>query len=152
MMRSDNHPPASIRPVRWVMVDGAKAHHLSPGRSTPLTLEAQIAQGWHIYSLSQKPGGPIPLSIRLIASDDAVVRGLIKAPQPESQFDKNFGIETQLYSGTPRFTIEVAVPSRAHSGIRNIQFGARYQVCSETLCLPPRTDTLRAVLKVGKRS
>jgi DsbC/DsbD-like thiol-disulfide interchange protein len=151
MMRSDGLP-ASIRPVHWVLVDGAKAHQVTPGRSAPLTLEAQIAKGWHIYSLAQKPGGPIPLTIRLIASEDAVIRGLIKAPQPESQFDKNFGIETQLYSGNPRFTVQVAVPSHARSGVRKIQLGARYQVCSETLCLPPRTDTLHAVLKVGKGS
>jgi DsbC/DsbD-like thiol-disulfide interchange protein len=151
MPERDGPPPASIRPVRWAVVDSARTHQLTPGRSTPLTLEAQIAKGWHIYSLSQKPGGPIPLTIRLISSDDAVIRGLIKAPQPESQFDKNFGIETQLYSGNPRFTVQVAVPSRARSGARKIQLGARYQVCSETLCLPPRTDTLHAVLRVVKR-
>jgi DsbC/DsbD-like thiol-disulfide interchange protein len=151
MTRRDGPPPVSIRPVRWGLVGGAKTHEVTPGRSTPLTLEAQIATGWHIYSLAQKPGGPIPLTIRLIASDDAVIRGLIKAPQPESQFDKNFGIETQLYSGNPRFTIQVAVPSRARTGVRKIQVGARYQVCSETLCLPPRTDTVHAAIRVSSR-
>ena len=152
MAPREGAPPASIRPVRWLLVDSAKPHQLTPGRSTPLTLEAQIAKGWHIYSLAQKPGGPIPLTIRLISSDDAIIRGVIKAPQPERQFDQNFGIETELYSGTPRFTIQVAVPSRSRAGARKVQVGARYQVCSETLCLPPRTDTLRAILKIGKRS
>jgi DsbC/DsbD-like thiol-disulfide interchange protein len=152
MSRRDGPPAASIRTVRWVLVDSARAREVTPGRAIPFTLEAQIAKGWHIYSLAQKPGGPIPLTIRLIGSEDVVIRGLIKAPQPERQFDKNFGIETELYSGTPRFTIQVAVPSRARSGVRKIQVGARYQVCSETLCLPPRTDTVRAVLRVGTRS
>jgi DsbC/DsbD-like thiol-disulfide interchange protein len=152
MSTREGSPPASIRPVRWVLVESGRAREVTPGRATPLTLEAQIAKGWHIYALAQKPGGPIPLTIRLIGSEDAVIRGLIKAPQPETQFDNNFGIETELYSGTPRFTIQVAVPSRARSGARKIQVGARYQVCSETLCLPPRTDTVRAVLRVGKRS
>jgi DsbC/DsbD-like thiol-disulfide interchange protein len=151
MPRRDGSPPASIRPVKWVLVASARSHVVIPGRATPLMLEAQIAKGWHIYSLAQKPGGPIPLTIRLIGGGDAVIRGLIKAPQPERQFDKNFGIETELYSGTPRFTIQVAVPSRARSGARKIQVGARYQVCSETLCLPPRTDTVSAVLRVGNR-
>jgi DsbC/DsbD-like thiol-disulfide interchange protein len=143
--------PASIRPVHWSVVDGASAHDVRPGRAAPISLQAQIAKGWHIYSLAQKPGGPIPLSIRLL-SGDAVIRGVIKAPQPEREFDKNFGIETELYSGTPRFTIEVAVPSRSSTGSREVKIGARYQVCSETLCLPPRTDTLHTTLRVTGRT
>jgi Disulphide bond corrector protein DsbC len=140
--------PASIRPVHWSVVGASSTHHVRPGRATPISLEAQIAKGWHIYSLAQKPGGPIPLTIRLLGAGDVVIRGVIKAPQPERAFDKNFGIETELYSGNPRFTVEVAVPSRSSAGVRSVQLGARYQVCSETLCLPPRTDTLRATLRV----
>jgi DsbC/DsbD-like thiol-disulfide interchange protein len=144
--------PASIRPVHWSIVDAGSVHDVRPGRATPISLQAEIAKGWHIYSLAQKPGGPIPLSIRLLSGSDAVVRGVIKAPQPERQFDKNFGIETELYSGSPRFTVEIAVPSHSSGGRRQIQIGARYQVCSETLCLPPRTDTLSATLRVGGRA
>src|SRR3954467_12879790 len=136
--------PTSIRPVHWTVVGATSPHYVRPGRATPISLEAQIAKGWHIYSLAQKPGGPIPLTIRLLGTGDVVIRGVIKAPQPEREFDKNFGIETELYSGNPRFTVEVAVPSRSSAGLRSVQLGARYQVCSETLCLPPRTDTLRA--------
>lgn len=138
-----------IRPVHWVLVDRSRAHTIVAGRGVPVTIEAQIANGWHIYSLSQKPGGPIPLTIRLLDSGDAAIRGVIKAPQPERQFDKNFGIETELYSGNPRFTVEVAVPGRSSPGVRKVQLAARYQVCSETLCLPPRTDKVDVMLRVA---
>ena len=141
----------SIRPVRWSLVGDASARAVAPGRSAPISLQADIAKGWHIYSLAQKPGGPIPLTIRLIEGGDAVIRGVIKAPQPERQFDNNFGIETELYSGNPRFTVEIAVPGRAGIGVRKIQLAARYQVCSETLCLPPRTDTVHTILRVRTR-
>jgi DsbC/DsbD-like thiol-disulfide interchange protein len=152
MPSSDASRPASIRPVHWSVVDAGSVHDVRPGRATPISLQAEIAKGWHIYSLAQKPGGPIPLSIRLLSGSDAVMRGVIKAPQPERQFDKNFGIETELYSGSRRFTVEVAVPSRSSAGRREILIGARYQVCSETLCLPPRTDTLRTTLRIGGRA
>jgi DsbC/DsbD-like thiol-disulfide interchange protein len=142
-------PRADIRPVRWIVLDANTAHSVVAGRAVPITLEAQIAKGWHIYSLSQKPGGPIPLTIRLIEPGDAVIRGVIKAPKPERRFDNNFGIETELYSGSPRFTVQVAVPSHTSPGVRKVQLGARYQVCSETLCLPPRTDKLDVKLRVA---
>jgi thiol:disulfide interchange protein DsbD len=121
------------------------------GRTIPITVQADIARGWHIYSLNQKAGGPIPLRIELAGASDVVVRGLIDAPKPERAFDKNFGIETELYSGSPRFTIPVGVAGRSTTGTRRFQIAARYQVCSDKLCLPPRTDKLDVTLRVAAR-
>ena len=142
----------SLRPVKWSVVGGSAPRKIVSGRTVPLTLQAEIAKGWHIYSLNQKPGGPIPLRIELVGAADVVVRGIIKAPQPERIFDKNFGIETELYSGNPRFTIPVGVPGRSLTGMRKFQVAARYQVCSETLCLPPRTDKVDVSLRITGRA
>lgn len=141
----------SLRPVKWSVVGGSSPREIVSGRTVPLTLQADIAKGWHIYSLTQKPGGPFPLRLELLGAADIVVRGVIKAPLPQRAFDKNFGIETELYSGNPRFTIPVGVPGRSATGVRKFQVSARFQVCSETLCLPPRTDKLNAALRVTTR-
>lgn len=141
----------SIRPARWSVVGGSSPLEVTAGRTVPITLQADIAKGWHIYSLTQKPGGPIPLSIQLIDPGDVVVRGVIKAPKPERVFDKNFGIETEVYSGSARFMIPVGVPGRSLTGTRKVHVGARYQVCSATLCLPPRTDKLGVTLHITGR-
>ncbi|HEY8831956.1 MAG TPA: protein-disulfide reductase DsbD N-terminal domain-containing protein [Gemmatimonadaceae bacterium] len=139
----------SIRPVRWSVVPRSSPLQVTPGRTVELQVQADIAKGWHIYSLTQKAGGPIPLSIKLVEGGDVIVRGLIKAPQPERTFDKNFGIETELYSGRTRFTIPVGVPGRSLPGFRRFQVAVRYQVCSETLCLPARTEKLPVVLLIA---
>ena len=141
----------SLRPVKWSVVGGSSAREIVSGMTVPITLQADIAKGWHIYSLNQKPGGPIPLRLQLIGAADVVVRGVIVAPKPERLFDKNFGIETELYSGSPRFTIPVGVPGRSLTGLRRFQVAARYQVCSATLCLPPRTDKLNVALHITGR-
>ena len=141
----------SVRPVKWTVVGGSSPRELVSGRTVPLTLQADIAKGWHLYSLTQKPGGPKPLRIELVGAADVLIRGVIKAPQPERTFDKNFGIETEVYSGTPRFTIPLGVPGRSLTGLRKFQVAARYQVCSETLCLPARTDKLDVALRITGR-
>ncbi len=149
-----SYPPvaaASVRPVRWSVVGGSAPREIVSGLTTPLTVQADIAKGWHIYSLTQKPGGPIPLRIELTGAADIQVRGVIKAPKPERAFDKNFGIETEVYSGSPRFTIPVGVPGRSRTGLRKFQVAARFQVCSETLCLPPRTDKLDVAVRITGR-
>ena len=141
----------SLKPVKWSLVGGNAPRTVIAGRAVPVTVQADIAKGWHIYSLTQQSGGPIPLRIAVQGGGDVAVRGLIKAPKPEKYFDKNFGMTTELYSGSPRFTIPIAVPGRAAKGAKQVQVTARYQVCSDKLCLPPRTDTLNVVLHVSTR-
>jgi hypothetical protein len=141
----------SLRPVKWSVVGGSSPREIVSGITVPITLQADIAKGWHIYSINQKPGGPIPLRLQLLGAADVVVRGVIVAPKPERVFDKNFGIETELYSGTPRFTIPIGVPGRSLTGLRRFQVAARYQVCSATLCLPPRTDKLNVAVNITNR-
>ena len=132
----------SLRPVRWSVVGGSGPRDVVSGRSVPVTVQADIAKGWHLYSLTQKPGGPIPLRIGLLSAGDVLMRGVIKAPQPVRAFDRNFGIETETYSGSPRFTVPVGVPGRSPTGVRKFQIGARYQVCSEKVCLPDRKSVV----------
>lgn len=141
----------SLRPVRWSVIGGSSPHEVVSGRTVPITVQAEIAKGWHIYSLTQKFGGPIPLRLDVLGASDVLLRGVINAPKPDRTFDKNFGIETELYSGNPRFTIPVGVPGRSRSGIRKFQIGARYQVCSDKVCLPPRTDTLGVAIRITAR-
>lgn len=142
----------SLKPVKWTLVGGSGARDVVSGRTVPITLRADIAKGWHIYSLTQKSGGPIPLRLDILGAPDVVVRGVIRAPKPDRTFDRNFGIETELYSGSPQFTIPIAVPGRAGRGVRKFQIGARYQVCSEKVCLPPRTDKLDVALRIAGRA
>jgi DsbC/DsbD-like thiol-disulfide interchange protein len=141
----------SLRPVRWTVIGGSAPRDVVAGRTVPITVQAEIAKGWHIYSLTQKPGGPIPLRLELTGAADVLIRGVINAPKPERILDKNFGIETELYSGNARFTIPVGVTGRSHTGIRRFQIAARYQVCSDKVCLPSRTDKLDAAIRIAGR-
>jgi DsbC/DsbD-like thiol-disulfide interchange protein len=140
----------SLKPVKWSLVGGNAPRAVVAGRAVPITVQADIAKGWHIYSLTQQTGGPIPLRIAVQGAGDVVVRGVVKAPKPEKYFDKNFGMTTELYSGSPRFTIPIAVAGRSR-GAKQVQVTARYQVCSDKLCLPPRTDTLNVAIRVSSR-
>ena len=155
ILRSDgllrNAGDLSLRPVRWTVVGGGALRSVVIGRTARITVQADIAKGWHIYSLTQRPGGPIPLRLDLLGPADVLVRGVIDAPKPDRTFDKNFGIETELYSGSPRFTIPVGVSGHSLAGIRRFQIGARYQVCSDKVCLPPRTDKLDVALRITGR-
>jgi len=142
-------PP--LTPVHWTLVGGNSPRAVIAGQTLEVVLAADIADGWYIYSLTQKPGGPFPLRIQLAGAADVAVRGAIKAPKPTTKFDANFGIETELHRGKPRFTVPVGVPAGALTGKRELVVAARYQACSETLCLPPRTEKVALTLRIKRK-
>lgn len=141
-------PP--LKPVRWTLIGGESPRTVLAGKSVEVVLTAEIADGWYIYSLTQKPGGPYPLRIQLSGAADVGLRGAIRAPKPTTRFDPNFGIETELHRGKPAFTVSVGVPAGSLTGKRELSVSARYQACSETLCLPPRTERLPLTLRIQR--
>jgi thiol:disulfide interchange protein DsbD len=142
---------ASIQPVKWKLIGGDGARRVAAGKVVALDLEADIARGWHIYSLTQKSGGPIPLRISLSGAGDVSIRSRIAAPKPVRTFDRNFALETELYSGRARFTIPVGVPAGSLTGTRKFRVEARYQTCSDKLCLPARTEKFDVTLQISRR-
>ncbi len=148
MLAATSAPP--LKPVRWVLIGGTGPRAVAAGKTVDVVLQADIAEGWYIYSLTQKPGGPVPLRIKLVGAADVGVRGAVRAPKPVTKFDPNFGIETELHRGKPRFALSLGVPPGSVTGKRKLEVSARYQACSETLCLPPRTEKVAVSLRITR--
>ena len=115
-----------------------------PGQAT-IRVRGTIISRWHVYSLSQKPGGPKPLSFSLEPARGFSL-GAARGPNPQRSFDPQFGIETETYSGSPEFTLPIrwtALPART----TELRIIVRYQACSDTLCLPPRKEAVTVRLR-----
>jgi thiol:disulfide interchange protein DsbD len=106
-------------------------------------LTAQIDPGWHMYSLTTPPG-PIPTTIKVV--DSPGVKGVaIFEPPPVRQYDSNFSADTETYEGTQVFYARVD----ARPGPVTVTFEPRYQTCSGSSCIPPRTRRVTAAVSVG---
>jgi DsbC/DsbD-like thiol-disulfide interchange protein len=97
---------------------------------------AQIEKGWHIYALSQPPGGPTPLRIGVEPGAPYELAGSITGTAPMRHHDPSFDLETQFYSDS--FTLKVPVKATSGSATK-VPLAVRFQMCSETVCMPPRT-------------
>src|SRR5262245_47830199 len=66
-------------------------------RPAVLMITARVAPGWHVYSITQPPGGPQATKIRLTPSTKYRQVGPFRAfPPPKSHIDQIFGgIEVQ---------------------------------------------------------
>lgn len=127
------------RPARWQAAwDGGHAPGL--GDTAMVALEVSIEEEWYIYAPSQPAGGPFPMEVAI--AGPLAITGRLVAPSVLRYPDRNFNIITHVYRRTVRFALPVIVvaeggrPEGAPSAL------VRFQACTGTYCLPPRTDTV----------
>ena len=137
--------------VQWTLtLDRASA---APGATVLGHLEATVEPEWHMYSLTSPPG-PIPTTITLkdsgtLKGRGAVDRFTIFEPPPIRKFDANFNAETETYEGRQVFLARIQLKKDLPPGPVTITFVPRYQTCSGTQCIPPRTREVSASLNIA---
>ena len=117
-----------------------------PGAKIVARLKAKIDPGWHLYSLSTPPP-PIATTITLAPNN---IFGATRAlqPKPIRKHDPNFDVDTETFEGEAVFLLEATVKPDAPAGAAEITAQPRYQVCSDTSCIPPKTQPVSAQFQV----
>ena len=103
--------------------------------------------GWHLYSLTTPPGGPIPTTVSL-ADNPAIDHYKIYQPKPEKKFDPNFQLDTETFGGQAIFLLDIDFKKDAPAGATDVVAQVRYQCCNDRLCLPPKRKTASASIAV----
>jgi thiol:disulfide interchange protein DsbD len=134
-------------PVVWSL--DAPAKQLKAGEKFTATVVVVLAGGWHVYSLTQPPGGPTTTVISLPAGQPFALAGKIRAPKPERVMDPNFNMETELYSDSVTFSLPLAVAAKAPPGPRELRVDVLFQACNDRSCLPPTTISLKTSVKLA---
>lgn len=116
------------------------------GGSGTAKINASIGGGWYMYSISQGPGGPIQTRISL--GEGPFKMGTVSGPRPKVKMDPNFGINTESYAGSAVFNVPFTVTAGTPEGPQTLNASIRYQVCNDTVCLPPKTVKLASAVTI----
>jgi Disulphide bond corrector protein DsbC. len=122
-----------------------RATSRAPGEAM-IRVRGNIIDRWHVYSMSQKPGGPKPLVFELEGGNEFSI-GPVKGPVPQKAYDAEFKMATETYSGAAEFLIPVRWKSALPAGTTELRLIIRYQACSDKLCLPPRKEALAVEIR-----
>jgi thiol:disulfide interchange protein len=125
-------------PVQWTLEPYKDASNVKPGGHAWLQLTAKIQSGWHLYSPTTPPGGPIISTLKLNESP-AVASYQLYRPQPVRKLDPNFQLETETYTDQAVFLIDATTTSK--TGQATVEAAMRYQACSDFKCLNPVKKT-----------
>ena len=132
-------------PVQWSLK--VEKTQLKPGIEFAAKVTAQIAPGWHIYSITQPRGGPIATTISVPKNPSFQLTAVITGPEPDKEFDPNFDMETELHEGAVRFNVPLSVKKGAPAGSK-LPVNIYFQTCNDHLCLPPSLQSLSASVQV----
>ena len=117
-------------------------------KDNALELSCHVEEGWHVYALTQRPGGPIPLRISIDDNPVATLGGPPSGSTPESRHDPSFNLQTEFYTDAFRITVPISLKSEARGAGQLIPVSIRFQTCSARECKPPKTVHLSVPVEV----
>lgn len=110
-----------------------------------LKVTATMEEGWHVYSVVKKEGSfVIATQLNLPESDNFRPVGGIQEPTPHKEYDVNFEEELQFHEKEVTFSQKIKILSSEDFTL-TAEFV--YQVCNESMCLPPSYNDLDFELK-----
>lgn len=134
------------------LVVKAKAEFTEPAGDKPgrLFITAEIGDGWHIYSITQKPGGPVPTKVKLDASKDFKLTGDFKPfPNFEKHVEPAFNnLVVETHEGKVVWYAPVEFAPGVDPKKLKIAGKLSFMACNDSSCLPP--DAIKFEAKLGK--
>src|ERR1700722_13064954 len=74
-------------------------------------LKATIQDGWHIYSMDVKDGGPIKTSFKFSPSKEYALVGATTEPTPLTKYEKSFSMNVSYFEKSVIFQQKVKLKS-----------------------------------------
>ena len=128
------------------------AQFAAPAGDRPgqLSITATMKPGWHIYSLTQKPGGPIPSAIKLTPPAGVHVGKTFEpSPPPKKKKEPAFdNLEVELHEGTVTWHATLTLDPGIDPATLSIPGELTVQACDPQSCYPPHTYPFAA--RLGK--
>jgi len=124
--------------VQWAasVISTSAVNH---GGNATLEVSARVQKGWHVYALTQSPGGPTALRITVDDNDVAQIAGTPYGTTPEKKHDPSFDLETRFYTRAFALHLPLHVTPQPTTGSQVIPVSVHFQTCSDRECLPPTT-------------
>ena len=124
-------------PVSWSLESEEKGKSLKKDGQFKAKLKAVIEDNWHLYAIDQPGEGPYPTKITTVENSPFQIEGKIASSEAIKKFDPNFKIDTKYFAKSAEFNLNLKTKTEANTD--NLVINARYQVCDDKVCLPPKT-------------
>jgi len=126
-------------PVKW-----SYAAKKTSATEAVVFLKATIQDGWHIYSLNVKDGGPIKTSFTFAHSPEYTLIGKPTEPKPVTKYESTFKMNVSYFEKEVVFQQKIKLKPNASV----VKGKLEYMTCNDHKCLPP--DDIDFSIPLGK--
>ena len=119
-----------------------------PGAAVRLAAWVTVAEGWHLQAHVPTYDYLIPTVLRL-ELQPGLDEPKFDYPAPHSYKFAFAEDRLDVYAGTVRILVALAVPAAATAGEVDVVATLRYQACDDKQCLPPVEERATIALTVG---
>ncbi|MBI1903888.1 MAG: hypothetical protein HYS13_22530 [Planctomycetia bacterium] len=116
-----------------------------------LVIEVEVAEGWHIYSLTQPKGGPSRTKIRLKGESLAKEPAFKAAPKAATAFNEVFQLDVEEHEGKVLFFAPVELAAGVDVTKLKLEGSVNAQACNAKTCLIPKNYAFTATLDASKK-
>jgi len=118
-----------LKPVKWTF-----SANKTTDSTANLYLKATIDKGWHLYSQTIPPDGPIPTSFTFVKDNNYQLVGKVYEPKGIEEYDPNFEMKVIYHSGTVTFIQKIKILSDKKITVKG---SLTFMCCDNARCLPP---------------
>ncbi|WP_233131768.1 protein-disulfide reductase DsbD family protein [Robiginitalea sediminis] len=121
-------PPEMEDPVAW-----SQSVERVNDTTLVLVMQAEIEEGWHLYTQYSNPGGAMPAEFEFVAEGEGYRRnGPVQEGQTYTAYNDIFGVEETFYKENGAFRQEITV---LDPDLDRVVVRIFYQICEE-VCIP----------------
>jgi hypothetical protein len=117
-----------LHPVHWSYA----AKKISKTEAV-IFIKATIDEGWHIYSVKQKDGGPKKTSFSFTPSKFFTLIDSVSEPTPITKYEKVFSMDVHYFEKAVIFRQKI----RMKTDQAKVRGKIDFMTCNDEKCLPP---------------
>ncbi|HEY8927600.1 MAG TPA: protein-disulfide reductase DsbD domain-containing protein [Mucilaginibacter sp.] len=126
-------------PVKW-----AYAAKKTGANEATIYFKATIDNGWHIYGLDVKDGGPVKTAFTFAKSKDFTPIGKPTQPTPVKKYEAVFKMDVTYFEKSVIFEQKIKLNTK---GAINVKGQLEYMTCNDHKCLPPEDVDFSVAVK-----
>jgi hypothetical protein len=127
-----------LHPIHW-----SYASKKISNTEAVIFIKATIDNGWHIYSVSQKDGGPLKTGFIFLPSRKYRMIDSIDEPLPTTKYEKAFSMNVSYFEKSVIFHQKVMLTSKDAV----VRGKVNFMTCNDEKCLPPDEVTFSIPIK-----
>ena len=123
---------------------------LKSGEKSEIKINANIKNGWHLYSTTTPPEGAQPTKFRIKESEAFKIAGSVTQTKPITKYEESFGTTTEYYEKEAEFKFDIEPLGKSKAGLNELTVIVEYMMCNDKFCLPPVEDEIKLKISIIK--